>query len=390
MKKLIALIKKEFSIPVAIGGPQVSAYPEQMLLSLKADFAIYGEGEVSFYELTKALSDTKALSSINGLVYRDEDSVLRKNPPRELVKNLDELPFPAWHLMPPDKYRIKPILSYAKRFPIAPIVTSRGCPYQCTFCGSNITWQHKIRLRSAQNVINEIEHLKKTYRIREIHITDDNFTFDQLHAREFCETLISRKIRISWQCPNGVRIDTLDKELLKLMKKAGCYSVGLGIESGNQEILNGVKKKLDLSKVRGVLKNLKQAGIRCQGFFILGLPNETKRTIQQTIEFALNNPFDRAYFGILTPYPGSEIFSEYFKDTQLNSIDWERFNLSQGILEFNDIKKVDLFQLQKKAIRSFYMRPKIFLDIIFHMRLGQLKTILMTHFFKQLFLKKAN
>lgn len=384
VKNLISIIKKHFSIPIVIGGPQVSAYPKEVTTLLNADFGIFGEGEITFYELLKGLRNNKSFKDIEGLVYKDNGE-FKQNHPRDLIKNLDSLPFPAWELMLPEKYRIGPILSSVKRFPIAPIVTSRGCPYKCTFCGSNITWQYKLRFRSAKNVVDEIELLINKFKVREIHITDDNFTFNKTHTINFCEELLARGLKIPWQCPNGVRIDTLDEKLLRLMKRAGCYSIGLGIESGNQEILKKVKKKLDLKKATEVLKIFKKVGIRLHGFFILGLPGETKKTIYQTIQFALSNPFDRVYFGILTPYPGSEIFSEYFGRDKLSEINWETFDLSTGILEFNDIKKEGLFYYQKKAIRMFYLRPHILWDMLRHFQLSQVKTILMTHFFKKIF-----
>lgn len=388
-KRLISLIKKNYLIPIVIGGPQVSAYHHEICEEFKVDFCIVGEGEVTICELIEALSGTRSLNSVRGLVY-NQNGAINQTPSRELINNLGELPFPAWDLMPPNKYRIAPILAPAKAFPIAPILTTRGCPYFCTFCASSVTWKRKLRQRSIENIVDEIEMLIKNYEVREIHISDDNFTLRRDHVEDFCEELKKRGIRIPWQCPNGVRIDTLDFKLLKKMKEAGCYALGLGIESGNKDILKKVKKSLDLDVVKRVLFDMKEAGISSYGFFILGLPGETHRTIKDTIDFALKSPFDRVWFNILTPYPGSQIFDEMLKIHKFSfeEIPWDVLDGNNEFVSFGKLSSSEIEKYQKIAIRRFYLRPKIFINVISQWGPREMKTLFMTRFLKKIIKRK--
>jgi len=201
-------------------------------------------------------------------------------------------------------------------------------------------------------------------------------------AEEMCDALIKEKINLSWQCPNGVRIDRLTLALLKKMKKAGCYSIGLGIESGDQEMLNRIGKQLNLKIIPGVLKNLKKVGIESYAFFILGLPGETKKTAKKTIDFALKNPFDRAWFNIFAPYPGSPAFADWIKDKDFKLIDWDKHDCSTAIMAGDDLTIKEIEELQKKAIRSFYLRPKTFFKVISHLGPKEITTFLMSRFFR--------
>lgn len=390
VRKIIQALKKKFKkIPIMVGGTQVTALPREALLDLGADFAIVGEGELTVAELTKMLqSGQKNFSLIKGLAYRTAGNQVRINARRELIADLDTLPFPAWHLMPPEKYRIVPILEPARALPIAPIMTSRGCPYHCSFCASNATWQRRIRFRSPKNVLTEIKILKKDFGVKEIHFSDDNFTMDIKRAEKICDLLIKEKINLPWQCPNGVRIDRLTRPLLRKMKKAGCYAVGLGIESGNQKILQQVNKQLDLKIVPGVLRNLKKVGIESYGFFILGLPGDNRATIQETISFALNQPFDRAWFNIFTPYPGSPAFQDWLAGRDFRKIDWRSHDCSTAVAATSDLSQTEIEGLQKQALRRFYLRPKVFFSVASHLQAREVITFLMSRFFRNLLRRK--
>ncbi len=372
--------------PIVVGGTQVTAAPKIVLKDLGADFAIIGEGEITICQLAKALEKgQKSFSKIDGLAYKTPKGKIKITRPRKLIKNINKIPFPAWHLMPPKKYRIAPILEPAKALPIAPVMTSRGCPYNCSFCASNVTWQRKIRLRSPKNVLKEIKMLKKKFGVKEIHFCDDNFTIDIKRAEKICTALIKQNINLPWQCPNGVRIDRLTLPLLRKMKKAGCYALGLGIESGNQAILNKVNKQLDLRLVSQVLRKMKKAGIESYGFFILGLPGETEKTAQETINFALKQPFDRAWFNIFTPYPGSTAFKQWIKKRNFCRIDWNKHDCSTAIMASKDLTPEKIEKLQKQALRKFYLRPKVFIKVISRLGPKEITTFLMSRFFRKFF-----
>lgn len=385
-KEIIKAIKKKFKkLPVVIGGTQVTAAPKEVLSDLGADFAVIGEGEITLLELVRELEKGgNSFARINGLSYKTSGGKIKITKPRELIANLDSLPFPAWHLMPPKEYRIAPILEPARALPIAPVLTSRGCPYNCSFCASNVTWQRRLRFRSINNVIAEIKMLKDDFGVKEIHFCDDNFTMNIKRAEDMCDVLLKEKISLPWQCPNGVRIDRLTLPLLKKMKKAGCYAVGLGIESGNQDMLKSVNKQLDLRLIPKVLENLKKVGIESYGFFILGLPGETKKTSTQTIDFALKNSFDRAWFSIFTPYPGSPAFVGWIKDREFSKIDWDEHDCATAIMAGEDLTPEEIEKLQKEAIRKFYLRPKVFFRVLSHLGPKEITTLLMSRFFSHL------
>lgn len=384
-KNLISAIKVRFDdFPVVVGGPQVTAYPEIVLADLNADFAVIGEGEITLCELVERIeANKKSFEDIAGLVHKDKQGSVYRTKPRELIKDLDSLPFPAWHHMPPSEYRIVPILAPVKALPVAPIITSRGCPYDCSFCASNATWRRKLRLRSKQNVIEEIRLLVKEYGVKEIHISDDNFTADTGRAGEICDAIIESDISISWQCPNGVRIDRLDSSLLKKMRRSGCYAVGLGIESGNSAVLRSVDKKLDLSIVRGVLQKLRKVGILSYGFFILGLPGENRKTLEDTVNFALKNSFDRAWFNIFTPYPGSRAFRSWLGNRSFADIDWNSHDCNTAVATIDDVTPEELEDYQRYAVRRFYLRPRVLLSLLLHLRLKEVLTLIRTRFFRK-------
>jgi radical SAM superfamily enzyme YgiQ (UPF0313 family) len=383
-KTIVQTVKERFKgIAVVIGGTQVTAAPVEVLTDLGADFAVIGEGEMTLAELAKELGEkSHRFKEIQGLAYKFKGKV-KINKPRELFKDLDSLPFPAWDLMPPARYRIAPILEPARAFPIAPIMTSRGCPYQCSFCASGVTWGRKIRFRSPENILAEIKMLKEEFGVKEIHFADDNFTMDIERAEKVCDRLIAEKINLPWQCPNGVRIDRLTLPLIKKMKKAGCYAVGLGIESGNQEILRRANKNLDLRIVPRILRNLKKVGIETYGFFIFGLPGETKKTIKETISFALKNTFDRVWFNLFTPYPGSPVFPEWLGKRKFNQINWNEHDCSTAVVEVKGLSLKELEKWQKKALFQFYSRPKVLLKLVAGIGPREMVSFLRSRFFNK-------
>lgn len=383
VRAIIRMLKKKFpQTPVVVGGTQVTAGPQEVLADLKADFGVIGEGEITLSELVAFLAGGKKdFSQILGLAYWVK-SKIKVNAPRPLIKDLDHLPFPAWDLMPPAAYRIVPILEPAKAQPIAPVMASRGCPYNCSFCASNVTWRQKTRYRSVDNIIKEIKYLKNEFGVKEIHFADDNLTTDRQRAAEICRALIKEKINLPWQCPSGVRVDSLSPRLLKIMKKAGCYALGLGIESGNQAILNRTGKRLNLKLVPKVLSAMKKTGVESYGFFILGLPGETRETIEETIQFALRNPFDRVWFNLLSPYPGSAIFEDWIGKKNFAAIDWDKHDCSTAVISLKDLSLTELERKQQIALLKFYLRPATLFNLVKRLKMKEVGTLFMSRFFR--------
>jgi len=386
--KIVASLKRIYDIPVVLGGPQVTVMPSFTLRQTKADFAVVGEGENTVRELVHHIEKGEGdRADIDGLAFVDNDKV-RVNAPRRLIQDLDLIPFPAWHLMPPKEYDLAPVLTPVEKYPVGVIITTRGCPYECNYCAAPKVWGRTFRRRSPQNVVDEIELLVDDYGVKELFLSDDNFTLVRKHATDICGELMQRRIDVSWACPNGVRIDRVDRELLRTMRKAGCHLLGFGIESGSQRVLDRAKKHLDLGLVRKVVRMAKEEGITTYGFFILGLLGETTQTIRETIDFAKSLPLDRAWFNILEPYPGTEVFEKFAEAVPPGEIDWSGINGATGMIAkgigYANLSAEDLVHLQRKAVREFYLRPRIAIGVIRSMNFRGIKTMTRLTFFKRL------
>lgn len=365
------------------GGPHPSCLPEKILKDFPdLDFAFKGEGEVGFPLLIKKISEGKAknrgLEGIPGLVWRKSPTKIEVNP-QSFPENLDELGFPAWDLLRPQEYPDAPQGIFFKNLPIAPIMATRGCPFGCTFCAGKTVTGRKIRTRSINNVISEIELLYKEYDIREIHILDDNFTMNRKYVREFCNKLLTADFRISWCCPNGVRLDTLDLETLELMKKSGCYYISVGIESGSDRILTLMKKQLSVKVIKGQVRLIKKSGLDVNGFFILGYPGETENDIKKTIFFSKSLGLKRAIFSNFLPLPGSTVYNELINSGELKEeeIDWDKVFQAEVPYSPSSISKNKLKNLQRRAYLEFYLRPEIIFGVIKEIKtLNQVKYLI--------------
>jgi uncharacterized radical SAM superfamily protein len=256
-----------------------------------------GEGEKCIVELVGALSNNKPLSSIDGLVFRKDSHIIvnRWCPPEDL----DNLSLPD----------LDSIEGFDWRDFRYPVVTSRGCPFQCTYCCVNkLTGSRKWRSRSAKNVVDELKHVTRTKGIKSFEIWDDNFTLSIKRAKEICRELIYSKINLSWYCHNGIRADKMDRELVILMKQAGCTSIAFGIESGNSETFDSIKKGEPLSIIVDAVKLVKEVGIKAVGYFIIGLPGDTLDKFIETVRFQRSLQLDNYIFGMLIPYPKTEVW----------------------------------------------------------------------------------
>ncbi len=355
---------KAFGLPVIIGGPHVLAEPQTSLTQSGADYVCVGEGDIAIVEISSGMPPEQ----IPGIAYK-KDGQFVTNPTRGFSLNLDSFGSPAWDLIDPRTYPIAPHGMTAKEWPLAPIITTRGCPYRCSYCSAPITAGGSMRYRNPEYVVDEIEMLVNKYGVKEIQIEDDNFTFSRAHAVSVCEEIIRRKIKVCWSLPNGVRIDRLDPELLALMQKSGCYLMALGIESANQRILDIVKKKLDKEIVRKVVRDVIDSGIEAWGFFMVGFPTETREEIVNTIEFALSLPLTRVQFTKTTPLPGTPIY-EVWKNEYSGgkTIDWSRFNYYDFNPQWSAVSGEEISKLQRWGHKRFYGRPKNFMHILMRMK----------------------
>jgi len=305
------------NITVVVGGPHASVRPKDCLSSENIDFVVMGEGEHTFLELIKAIEKnaTGLLKSIDGIGFKENDEAVI-NKMREPIKNLDEIPFPARHLLPMEKYfeagkslqtsRVTPKRSTT-------VITSRGCPFNCIFCSVNLTMGRVWRARSPENVVAEVKQVINDYRIEEIMFEDDNMSFDKKRMEAICDLIINEKIKFSWYAPNGLRADTLDETLLRKMKDAGCKEIYVAPESGDQEVVNKiVGKNLDLKKVEEIVAMCKKVGIDVGCFFVIGMPGETKENIKRTIEFARrlrSMGAKSCSFFVASPFYGTRLYS---------------------------------------------------------------------------------
>lgn len=360
---------KKKNVVVIIGGVHPTFLPLETLNDSNCDYVVMGEGEVA---LLKLIQNNINNSGIIG-VYSKEDIKLRKRPlgKAERIMHLDKLPFPDWEQINPNKYPKAPHGAIVKNFPVAPIMTTRGCPYSCTFCASPRFYDRKVRFRSPENVIEEIKYLTNRFGIKEIHFEDDNLTIKPHHIEKICELIIENDIKISWACPNGIRADKVDESLIKLMKKSGCYYFAYGIESADQQILNNIKKQEDIETVEKSINLAHEAGISCQGFFIFGLPGETKETIDKSICFAKKSKLDRAQFLILDVLPGSELW-----DTLKGQFipNWGKKSYQEPEWLPKNITKEYLMRSQTRAFFEFYFKsPMRFLKLALSIKFGQIK-----------------
>lgn len=362
------LIKSRTNLPVSLGGPLVSSNPEKILEISKADMVCVGESEITMLEICQG----KKLRNIDGLCYRKGNKIIC-NKPRKLIEDINTLPYPAYDLLPP----LKLYKSRARKKPVGTIMTSRGCPYQCTYCNSNI-FGKKFRARSPENVIGEIDLLVKKYGVKQLDVLDDNFTLDIERAEKIIDIIIERKYNILINLQNGVRADRLTYNLVKKMKKAGVFKVGIGIESGDKEVQKFIRKFLDLKKVIRAIKWFRSQDIITIGFFILGLPIDTDKSVTTTIDFAIKANPSIANFCLLIPFPGTEIY-EYLKENKLLKEELY-MGINTGFYEkkvYHKCKYLSeekLFYYQSLAYKKFNFRLRKIIETLTDIRsFGELK-----------------
>ena len=338
-------------VHLVLGGPYVSALTISAL-DKAFDFGVYGEGERTFLELMRFLDHGGKISEIDGLIYKC-DGQFKLNKPRKYIEPLDSIPFPARHLLP-DLKLYRPNAQSYKKLPATTVITSRGCPYNCIFCDRS-TFGKQYRTHSAEYVVDEIQMLIEQFGIKEIWFVDDTFTIDKARTEQICDMIIERDLNISWSCLG--RPKTVTIEMLKKMKKAGCWMVAYGIETGNQNVMNYIKKGLTLEQVRQTIHWTKEVGLQAKGFFMLGHPIDTLETIEETIAFAKSLPLDYALFTITTPLPNTELFEICKSVGKLVHTDLSKFSAWEAVYEPPGVSAKQLTAKHREAYKTFYFRP---------------------------------
>jgi len=360
VKKSLKIVKELNNKAVTvIGGAHPSGDPEGSLEYFpEADYGFRGEGEQGIELLIKKLLGDRpiGLDSIPGLIWRDGDKTHVS--PLSLVDDLNSYGFPAWDLIPPGEYPNAPHQGFAKAFPIAPIITTRGCPFDCSFCASHSINGRKVRFRTVGHVLEEMDLLQNRYGVKEFHIEDDNFTINKKYVKTFCNTLKLKGIDTYWHCSSGMRLDSLDIDTLRLMKGSGCYTYTVAIESGTNRVLKLMQKHLSVETVQKQIEMMNQAGCKPTGLFMIGFPGETKDEISKTIQFSKSLDIKRAQFAIFHPMPGSKIWGKLKAQGRLKTLDWQKIKPSE-VAYSSDIPAKELKRLQRKAFLSFHLRPRI-------------------------------
>lgn len=338
-------IKNKTGAYIVFGGPHPTILPKDVLTNEFVDFVITGEGEDTFLKLCQYF-DTR-LYNIDGLCYKDNGNIII-NPKNNYIQNLDELPLPARHLLHLDNYQL--VDDYGEK--MATIISSRGCPYRCTYCYKGL-FGTTYRFRSPDNIINEIKQCIKDYNYKSFYFIDDLFTLNLERVKELTDSIVKENLDIRWQCL--ARVNNATSQMFEMMKEAGCYKVHFGIESGNQNILNKAKKGITLDQVKNAVKYCKNAGIKTKGYFMLALPGDTLETMQNTLNFAEQLQLDEMMFSIATPFPGTELWNNIDKtkikslsDAFYYSCNSDNINIFYNLSDASD---EDIIETAKKAYR---------------------------------------
>ena len=344
-------------LTIILGGAHVTLLPNETLGSApEIDVVVRGEGEQTIIELLRAFECELPLDNIPGISYRRNGKV-HSTPARSTSVDLDSLPFLAYHLLPWQRYRPHP--PHGRAFPFAAMVTSRGCPYQCSYCSKPI-FGNKFRGQSPERIVEEITYYRERFGVKEIAFYDDVFTLDKKRAYAIADNIIKKGLKICWT--SETRVNLVDKELLRHMKQAGCYAIAYGIESASPEILDTLNKGITLEQVEEAVRLTQQVGLQTIGYFMFGSPGESQESIAKTIQFTKKLKLDFAQFAITTPYPGTELYDLYLEGRN-DDVPWENF-VYEGtgrsitpVFESNGLSQAELQHWMRRAYKEFYLRP---------------------------------
>ena len=398
--KIAKICKSLFpKTPVVIGGIHATVNPRLVLENKDIDYIVFGEGEDTVIDLVEAIHRKKGLEIVDGITYRKERKIFI-NPKTKFIENLDKLPLPARDLLDMEAYISDRTIRWnlnSRRH--ASIFTSRGCPNHCTFCSMYYINGRIFRGRDPIGVVDEIEQLVKDYQIEEISFEDDNLTFDKDRTIKICKEIVKRKLKIHWNTPNGISAKTLDKEVLTWMKKAGCIAVNIAIESGDPYILNQIiRKGLSLDKTKEVVYIANKVGLIVNAYFVLGMPGETRESVNRTIKFACNLPLYDVGISFATPFKGTELYDICIKNKYVPQ-NIEDIMLKKGfrlygtpLIETPLLNKKELLRLKRKFYLLFHFSKLVKRPIQFIKYFMDNKQLLLPgiNYLKGAFTKSAN
>ncbi len=370
-------VKETLRVKTILAGNHSTALPQDMLKNKYVDFVVLGEYEYTILEFMREANKSKPnFKKIKGLCSKINDKITI-NPRRDLIQNLDDLPFPERDAIPIHKYNDP----FCKKFPNVPLIASRGCPFRCIYCLEPSVFYGKphYRARDPKKVVDEIDLLVKKYKIKEVYFDDSSLTVNREYVRKLCCEILNRNLKISWSCMADARTDF---DTLRLMKKAGCTGLKFGVETANPEILKTIRKPLNLDTIRRFVKDCNKLGLYTHGTYMFGLPGETRQTIKNTIDFAFSIGSTSAQFSIATPLPGTDFYAMAKKNKWLVTDDWSKYEGgSSPVIAYPDITAQDLQEAityaKRKRIMQILKNPKVtmqYLIKIYNMK-GFLGTI---------------
>lgn len=351
-----------------VGGPHPTAATEETLSEMDGalDYAFRGEAEISLPRFLEEVEERggplppEAARTIPGLAWKEAGG-FRANDPT-FLPDLDSLGLPAWDLMPPDRYPPAPHGGFYRQRGTAPVIISRGCPYECTFCAAPVVSTRKLRYRRIEAVMQELDLLRSRFGVREVHVVDDNFTLRRDYVLDFCRAIGGKGF--TWCFPNGVRLEKMDREVMDRMREAGCYSLSVGIESGSPRILRMVDKQLDLGWLREKLDEVRAAHLDAVGFFILGFPTESRDEMRSTLRLSRTLPLRRANFMLFRPLPGTRLYQEVRSNGADRRVRWEATSYAEPCHVPEGMTPRGLKWIQRRAFLGFYLRPKHLADLV--------------------------
>jgi len=344
--KVAELVKRSLNCPVILGGPHPTILPEDTLLNENVDYVVEGEGEITMGELIHNLEERKNVKTVSGVWYK-EDGIIKRTNPRSHIENLDQIPFPARDLLSKEYFR----------YGYADVIASRGCPFNCSFCQPTLRrlFGPKVRFRSPANIVNEMEYLKQTIKIKHVKFVDDTFGINRHWISELCLEMKKKSLDLTWDCNS--RVNIVSKDLLLMMKKAGCTKISFGVESGSQEILDFLNKGTTIQQILNAFRICKEVGVRTHAYLMIGSPGETEKTITETKSLINKINPDEIYISITTPLPKTKLYDDLVEKGLVTAKTWEDFDYyKKCLIKLENLAPSEILEMRRRITRNFWLR----------------------------------